>query len=107
MAGGDTTRGRLSGEALVAAAFTARRLPVIPYRDLARAPQGIVVVQGMPYTTMYETQGNLDFVVMEQARPAVALEVKHQTVAGSVDEKLCYALCNHFDLHKAPPRAWR
>ncbi len=99
MAGGGTTNlGRASGEQVVAAAFMARGMNLFGWDEWRRlalkdeAPAGVVLVKGYPFTTIYQTQGNVDFVVMEDRLPRTTIEVKHQGVSGSCDEKMPYVV---------------
>jgi hypothetical protein len=103
MAGGDTGRGRASGEHVIAAAFAARGVRVVDHKDWRkRLLPGEVVVKGFPYTTVYRTTGALDFVLLRDHAPAIALEIKHQNVSGSCDEKLPYVMVNALYQWPAP-----
>lgn len=98
--GGETSRGRASGEQVIQAAFQARRVPVIRMEEWQRlkqnaaVPASPLVVKLYPFTTIYQTAGNVDFVIMQDRRPSITMEVKHQGVSGSCDEKLAYVLVN-------------
>lgn len=97
MAGGATTRfGQASGEAVLRAAFTARGVPCQSFSDWQRSPLAapVVLVCGYPFTTLYQTPGKVEFVVCRDQAPSITIEVKHQGVSGSCDEKLAYVLLN-------------
>jgi hypothetical protein len=101
MAGGaDTNKGRLSGEAVLLSAFAARGVPSLAYPEWVKQrgsgthSAGSVLVRGVPFVTIYQTKGHVEFVLMRDGEPEITIECKHQSVSGSCDEKLSYCLLN-------------
>jgi hypothetical protein len=93
--GGETTRGRASGEEVIAMALTARGVKVMPHARWARErANDLIAVREFPFTTIYQTAGVVDFLLFQDGTPTVTIEVKHQGVSGSCDEKIPYVLLN-------------
>lgn len=93
--GGSTNKGRASGEQVIAAAFQARGLPMVPWATFRReGAAGWAVVRAYPFISVYGTPAAVEFVVTQGREPQFTVEVKHQNVSGSVDEKLPYVLLN-------------
>lgn len=80
---------------MIEAAFAARKVPIVEHEEWTRRTiPGTAVVKGHPFTTLYQTAGRVDFTVFHDGQAEITIEVKHQNVGGSTDEKLPYVLLN-------------
>ncbi len=78
--------------------FVQRQFQVLPHREWKKVPvgwQGDVLVEHVPFETIYGHRGRTEFLALSPKRNLeVRIECKWQQVSGSVDEKLPYLYLN-------------
>ena len=111
--GGKAQDSGKSGSLLISEAFKQKKFRIFTFTDYKSSdynpmldlwdPTPFVVVKEYPFITIAKTKGRIDYVLLKNDLPFLAIEVKTQNVQGSVDEKIAFMTMNamesEFPLH--------